>query len=118
MISNSVNYHEHYWTLKSKFKLEIGIRNDINPAYPEIIWFPQGIYVFTSFSTNHSTNNFTISLQGKDKGCLINGELGGIFNTSVDLGTMETIEKDEETQEEISIITKLEIKDILINMMH
>ena len=118
MVSNSVNYHEHYWTLKSKFKLEIGIRNDINPAYPEIIWFPQGIYVFTSFSTNHSTNNFTISLQGKDKGCLINGELGGIFNTSVDLGTMETIEKDEETQEEVSIITKLEIKDILINMMH
>lgn len=118
MVSNSVNYHEHYWTLKSKFKLEVGIRNDINPAYPEIIWFPQGIYVFTSFSTNHSTNNFTISLQGKDKGCLINGELGGIFNTSVDLGTMETIEKDEETKEEVSIITKLEIKDILINMMH
>lgn len=118
MVSNSVNYHEHYWTLKNKFKLEIGIRNDINPAYPEIIWFPQGIYVFTSFSTNHSTNNFTISLQGKDKGCLINGELGGIFNTSVDLGTIETIEKDEETQEEVSIITKLEIKDILINMMH
>lgn len=118
MVSNSVNYHEHYWTLKSKFKLEVGIRNDINPAYPEIIWFPQGIYVFTSFSTNHSTNNFTISLQGKDKGCLINGELGGIFNTSVDLGTMETIEKDEETKEEVSIVTKLEIKDILINMMH
>lgn len=113
MVSQDTNYHAHYWTLKSKFKLEIGIRNNVNFAYPDIIWFPQGIYVFTSFSTSHSINNFTISLQGKDKGCLINGEINGSFNSSVDLGTIEEID-----EEGNSTITKLELKDIIINMMH
>lgn len=113
MVSQDTNYHAHYWTLKSKFKLEIGIRNNINSAYPDIIWFPQGIYVFTSFSTNHSINNFTVSLQGKDKGCLINGEINGSFNSSVDLGTIEEID-----EEGNSTVTKLDLKDIIINMMH
>ena len=113
MVSESTNYHEHYWTLKSKFKLEVGIKNTINPNYPEIIWFPQGIYVFTSFSPSYSVNNFTISLQGKDKGCLINGEISGSFNSSVDLGTIENIDEDG-----VSTIDRLEIKDILINLMH
>ena len=113
MVSQDTNYHTHYWTLKSKFKLEIGIRNNINSAYPDIIWFPQGIYVFTSFSINHSVNNFTISLQGKDKGCLINGEVNGSFNSLVDLGSLEEID-----EEGNSTITKLDLKDIIINMMH
>jgi hypothetical protein len=30
---------DYQWSLKSKFKLEIGLQNDINPSYPNIIWF-------------------------------------------------------------------------------
>ena len=48
MVSNNTNYHQYLWTMNSKFKLEIGLRNLINPTYPDIIWFPQGIFVFTS----------------------------------------------------------------------
>jgi hypothetical protein len=62
MVSNNTNYHQYLWTMNSKFKLEIGLRNLINPDYPDIIWFPQGIFVFTSFSTSHSVNSFNISL--------------------------------------------------------
>jgi hypothetical protein len=69
--------------------LEIGLKNDIDSRYPDIIWFPQGIYVFTSISTSHSNNGLNISLQGKDKGCLINGEVAGSFTTSVDFGQID-----------------------------
>jgi hypothetical protein len=113
MVVDNANYHDYLWTVKSKFKLEIGIKNHVDRNYPDIIWFPQGIYVFTSFSTNHTTNNFTISLQGKDKGCLINGEFGGVFNSSIDLGTIEIIDKDNN-----STIEKIEIREIIFNLMH
>lgn len=112
-ISNNTNFHEYYWTVKSKFKLEIGVKNNVDSLYPDIIWFSQGIYVFTSFSVAYSTNNFTVSLQGKDKGCLINGEISGSFSSSVDLGTIENIDSSG-----VSTISKLEIKDILVNLMH
>ena len=113
MVSNNTNYHQYLWTMNSKFKLEIGLRNLINPTYPDIIWFPQGIFVFTSFSTSHSINSFTISLQGKDKGCLINGEVGGSLHSSIDFGVIE-----EQDQDGIIWKTKREIKDIIRSIMH
>ena len=113
MVSNNTNYHQYLWTMNSKFKLEIGLRNLINPTYPDIIWFPQGIFVFTSFSTSHSVNSFTISLQGKDKGCLINGEVGGSLHSSIDFGVIE-----EQDQDGIIWKTKREIKDIIRSIMH
>jgi hypothetical protein len=33
------NYNDYYWGLNTKFKLEIGVQNDIDPTYPDIIWF-------------------------------------------------------------------------------
>jgi hypothetical protein len=42
--------------------MAIGVENVINSAYPDIIWFEQGVFVLTSFNTSRSTNNFTISL--------------------------------------------------------
>jgi hypothetical protein len=52
LIAKDININEFYWGLESKFKLEIGLKNLINDNYPEIIWFPQGTYVITSFNTN------------------------------------------------------------------
>jgi hypothetical protein len=52
MIAQDVNINDFYWGLKNKFKLEIGIKNVIDMNYPDIIWFKQGIYVITSFSTS------------------------------------------------------------------
>ena len=77
MVAEDININNYYWGLKNKFKLEIGLTNRINSNYPEIIWFKQGTYVITSFNTSHTTNNYTISLQGQDKMCLLNGTVGG-----------------------------------------
>jgi hypothetical protein len=77
MVAQDININDFYWGFRNKFKLEIGLKNTINPIYPEIIWFKMGMYVITSFSTSQSTNNYNISISGKDKMCLLNGDLAG-----------------------------------------
>ena len=91
MVSQEVNITDYYWGVKTKFKLEIGLKNKINKDYPDIIWYPQGIYVITTFNTSFSTNNCTISIQGKDKMCLLNGDVSGQMYASIDFGTEEVI---------------------------
>jgi hypothetical protein len=83
------NYSNYLWGLNTKFALEIGVLNEIDTQYPDIIWFKQGIYFISSFNTSRSTNNFSISIQGKDKMSMLNGEMGGTINSSVDFGTIE-----------------------------
>ena len=91
MVSQNVNITDYYWGVKTKFKLEIGLKNKVNKKYPDIIWYPQGYYVITTFNTSLSTNNCTISIQGKDKMCLLNGDISGQMYASIDFGTEEVI---------------------------
>ena len=90
LVAKEVNINEFYWGLSNKFRLHIGLRNIINTKYPEIIWFKMGTYVITSFNTSLTTNNYTISVSGKDKMCLLNGDIGGSLASSVDFGSIET----------------------------
>ena len=113
IIAQDFNYNDYYWGLNTKFKLEIGVANNIDPLYPDIIWFPQGIYLITGFNTLRSTNNFTISISGKDKMCLLNGEVSGSVESPVDFGTIE-----EEDQNGVWTIRKLPIKEIIRNAVH
>ena len=69
MVSSDVIINDYYWSLDTKFKLEIGVQNNVDPSYPDIIWFKQGIYIITSFSQALSSSNFTINISGKDKMC-------------------------------------------------
>ena len=62
LVAKDLNIQEYYWGERSKFSLEIGIENTINPKYPDIIWFKQGIYVTTSFNTSLSLNGYTVSI--------------------------------------------------------
>ena len=103
----------YLWTLNSKFQLEIGLKNNIDSNQPEIVWFKQGMFVLTSFNSSQTTNNFTISLQGKDKMCLLNGEVGGTLESSVDFDQIE-----EETQDGKWTIRKLPIVEIIRNAVH
>lgn len=91
LVAKNININDFYWGLNNKFKLEIGLKNFINPIYPNIIWFKQGIYVISSFSSNVANNSYTISLSGKDKMCLLNGDIGGSLAASVDFGNMEIV---------------------------
>ena len=89
MVSDKVDINNTYWALKNKFKLEIGVENIVDSQYPDVIWFKQGTYVFTSLNMSVQSNNFTISINGKDKMCLLNGEVGGMINASTDFGKLE-----------------------------
>ena len=76
---SAVDYFELY---KTKFKLEV----DLGKGY-----IGQGVYLLTSFSSSLTTNNFTFNISGKDKMCLLNGEHGGSFSSSIDVGKMDEI---------------------------
>lgn len=116
IVSENFDYSNYYWGLNTKFKLEVGLKNIIDQTYPEIIWFPQGIFVLTSFNSSRSTNNFTLSLQGKDKMCLLNGEVGGNIESSVNFGIIEEVKKI--NGEKFTKITKIPIYEIIRNMIH
>lgn len=114
LIAQELNIHDFYWGLTTKFKLYSGLKNDINPKYPDIIWFPLGMFVISSFNTSQNTNSYTVSIQGKDKMCLLNGTLGGtIMSLTADFGT-ETIE--DESGE--SYKQDLPIKNIIREVVH
>ena len=111
MIAQDINLNNFYWGLNSKIKIEIGLSNSINNAYPNIIWFPQGVFILTTFNTSLSVNNYSISLSAKDKMCMLNGDIGGKLNASIDFGVEEYIDLATNT------ITyyKIPIKDIIKN---
>ena len=115
MIANDVNINDYYWGLKNKFKLEIGIKNMINSNYPNIIWFKQGLFIITSFSTSQSANSFTINISGKDKMCLLNGDLSGVLPHSTDFGIEEFYDKDTGVTTYTSIPIKRIIREAVQN---
>lgn len=114
IVANELNIHEYYWGLNSKFKLSIGLKNNIDNKYPEIIWFKQGEFAISSFSTNQALSTYTINIQGRDKMTLLNGEFGGIITSLTwDFGMVSE-------EDDIGTITekKLLIKDIIIGAVH
>ncbi len=101
------------WGANRKFFLEIGIENNLkNNAYSKILWFPQGVYVITSCSFSEQTNNMSISISGKDKMALLNGEISGTFGQSTILDVIEIEQKDGSYLKE-----KIEIKNILSDVL-
>ena len=94
--AHTVDINDYYWGIKTKVKLEIGLKNNLKDKenytkYPEIIWFNQGKYVISTFNTQVATNGYTINISGKDKMCLLNGDLGGQLFASIDFGAEEQI---------------------------
>lgn len=114
MVTSELSINQFYWGLHTKFKLYIGLKNKINDDYPEIIWFPQGTFLISSFSTNYTTNNYTINISGKDKMCYLNGELGGTITALThDFGTQDYTD-------EYGFVTNSSntIHDIIIDAVH
>lgn len=81
-------------SINKKIDLEIGFLNTTN-LYTDfkIIWFPLGIYVTISPSISNTSTGVTISLQLKDKMCLLNGECGGVIPASTEFHQYETIDE-------------------------
>ena len=110
IVSSEVEINAFYWGLHTKFKLFIGLRNKIDEKYPNIIWFPEGIFAITAFNTTQSTNNYTINISGKDKMCYLNGELGGTITALThDFGTYDYTDEYGFTTNQSNLI-----KDIIV----
>ena len=114
MVSNDVNIKNYYWGIQNKFKLEVGLENFFDSRYPNIIWFPQGVYVITNFNTSISVNNCTISIQGKDKMCLLNGDISGNLPSQVDFGIEEYYDVDAQ----VTYYNAIPLKTIIMNAVN
>lgn len=109
LIAKDINIKDFNWSLNTKFKLEIGLTNNIDKNYPDIIWFKQGLFIITSFNTSISTNNYQISISGKDKMCLLNGDISGSLPHITDFG----IEEYYDSQTNTTTYTSIPIKRII-----
>lgn len=118
MTTKNLNMNNIYWGLTTRVKIEIGLENNLveyKNIYPEIIWFPLGVYIITDFKTSNQVNSYTITLSGKDKMCLLNGDVGGNFNAETDCGTVDW--QDPKTGE-WNLKSKLTISQIIYNLVH
>ena len=114
LVAEELNIHDFYWGLNTKIEIFIGVKNNIDPSYPDIIWFPQGIFLITDFSTTQGTSNYTISISGRDKMSLLNGDVGGIITSlTADFGKVEEIDADGNRT-----VKSLPLKDIIREVVH
>ena len=89
---SNVDNIEMDFALNKKVFIEIGIENksDEYLEYP-ILWFPQGVFYINSFSINSSTSSpINLTLNLKDKMCLLNGDIGGKLPSTIQFDTMTT----------------------------
>lgn len=77
-------------SINKKVKLEIGVHHSVigYSMYPTTVWFPLGIYVIIQPNISRSLSGTTLSLQLKDKMCLLNGEMGGTLPASITFSEM------------------------------
>lgn len=113
LVTSSIEVNNVDWSLHTKFRLSIGLNNYINNKYDDIIWFKQGTYIITSFSSTLNNQGYTITIQGKDKMCKLNGEVGGVLSGSHDFGKLEVQNEDGTVSYE-----SLPVKDIIREAVH
>ena len=105
---------QNLFLINKKINIQIGYCNETDKyqEYP-ILWFPQGIFVITNFSLSHGLDGLSVSLELKDKMCLLNGECGGVLPASTVFDNYETI--DENGQYVVSRPTIYQIIKQLVN---
>ena len=107
---NNLANIDHLFSINKKCILELGIINNVpdyiysefnedniikyttinyKQKYGNIIWFPLGVYVMFNPSISHSDQGITISMQLKDKMCLLNGDLGGEIHSAIDFSSQD-----------------------------
>ena len=109
---NNLANVDHLFSVNKKCILELGIVNNVSEyvyterdeygtvnhitinyqqIYGDIIWFPLGVYVMFNPSISHSMQGVTISMQLKDKMCLLNGDLGGEIHSAVEFSYQDQL---------------------------
>lgn len=96
--TNDFTRIEQLLTINKKIELQIGYTNTTTKYtdYP-IIWYPQGVFVIFNPSFSHGTNNLSMSMQIKDKMCLLNGDAGGVIPASTVFNEREDFDENGKT---------------------
>lgn len=101
-------------SLNKKVQLFIGYKNTTNLYLQyDIIWFPLGTFVITDVSISHTVSGTSLSLQLKDKMCLLNGDCGGVLPASVTFHEREDISETGEIE-----IVKPTIYQIILEVVN
>lgn len=76
---------ENEISINKKVKVFVGYDNPFKSyqEYGDIIWFPCGMFVLSNANVSRSTSGWNISINGKDKMCLLDGTAGGTFPASI-----------------------------------
>ena len=111
---NNLSNPEALISINKKVDIQIGFNNPTK-HYTEykILWFPLGLYVLTSVSITHSISDLNVSIQFKDKMCLLNGECGGTFPASVVFDSYESTDEEGNT-----VIVRPSIYQIIIQLLN
>ena len=92
-VKNDIMNPDHLLSINKKVSIEIGFKNTTSYYQDyDIIWFPMGIYVIIQNNISHTMNGINVSLQLKDKMCLLNGECGGVLPAAITFDEMETVD--------------------------
>lgn len=92
MVSKTIDFTKYNIALQSKVRIDLGLKNNIDSSYSDIIWLQMGIFIVTGFNTSVSLWQSTLSISGKDKMCLLNGEISGQIPATTDFGQIDTYE--------------------------
>lgn len=91
--------------IDKKVRIYIGYDNPL-PQYQNYgspVWFPCGTFFLTSVSISRSTGNWTISIQGRDKMCQLDGTCGGTIPATL-------VANEKEIQHDDGSIERLDAK--------
>lgn len=90
-------------SINKKVKVLIGYKNPMRSYahYGEIIWFPCGLFVLSSANISRSTSGWTISINGKDKMCLLDGTAGGVLPASTTFHESYILDEDNDIMETV-----------------
>lgn len=89
--NNNLEDIDNEISLNKKIKVYVGSRNPLRKyaSYGDIVWFPCGLYLVATANISKGTNNWSISISGKDKMVKLDGTVGGTLPASVTLNEKE-----------------------------
>ena len=61
---NNLTDIDNLLSMNKKIRVLVGLQNNVDSRYSDIIWFPQGVFVICQPSISHTTSGVTISLSG------------------------------------------------------
>ena len=101
------------FSINKKIFLEIGVKNT-TAEYTDfpIIWFPQGTFIIINPRLSHNTSGVNLTLQIKDKMCLLNGECGGVIPASTQFDEYDTIDENGQYVVERPVIVQIIKEDV------